>query len=68
MAAINVKTPKGVLEAKILAVTHCPKLGSPEESSKIQPTAATKAMHEIPSSKLLFGVIPMNFTYYKRFN
>jgi hypothetical protein len=45
-----------MLRSKITVVTVPPSSGCPEDSSKIEPTAAIPAIHEPPKNKALFGV------------
>jgi len=40
----------------MIVVTKEPNLGTPEVSSKIEPTAAIKATQELPRSRELLGV------------
>lgn len=47
---------RGMLNAKIIAVTWTPKSGCPELSSKTEPTAAIAVTQELPRNKPLFGV------------
>ncbi len=61
-AEINVKTPNGTLNAKIVMVCHCPKDGSPEESSNTQPTTAINAMQENKSKIPLFVGMTIKFS------
>jgi len=56
-AATKNNPVSGILIARIIAVTWLPKSGSPEESSKIEPTAAIAAIHEQARNKPLLGVI-----------
>lgn len=46
-----------MLAANIIAVTDTPSSGVPEESSKIEPTAAIAVIQEPIKNKPLFGVI-----------
>ena len=46
----------GMLSAKIVAVTGVPNWGVPDESSKMEPTAAIAATQEIAKNAPLFGV------------
>jgi hypothetical protein len=46
-----------MLAARIIPVTNVPNWGFPEESSKIEPTAAIAATQEIIKNRPLFGVI-----------
>jgi hypothetical protein len=47
---------KGMLSARITLVGKDPNWGVPDESSKIEPTAAIAAIDDTPSNKPLLGV------------
>lgn len=50
------KIPRGMLLAKIIPVVRVPSSGSPEDNSKIEPTAAIAAMQEPANKAPLLGV------------
>jgi hypothetical protein len=56
MAAINREIPKGILSPKIMAVGIVPSSAFPEVNSNTEPTAAIKAMQEMPRKAELLGV------------
>ncbi len=55
-AATKSSTVRGIDKAKMMPVACIPKLGSPEVSSKTDPTDAIAVMHEPARNKPLFGV------------
>lgn len=56
-AAKKNKAVSGMLIPRIIAVFCVPKSGCPEDSSKIEPTAAIAAIQEPSKNKPLIGVI-----------
>jgi hypothetical protein len=56
-AAQKSHPPRGMLIARIMPVIRDPNSGSPEDSSKIEPTAAIAETQDAPKNKPLFGVI-----------
>lgn len=56
-AAQKSHPPRGMLIARIMPVIGDPNWGVPEDSSKIEPTAAIAETQDAPKNKPLFGVI-----------
>jgi hypothetical protein len=55
-AAMKAVIPAGMLKAKMTAVGAVPQSGSPDVSSKIEPTAAIAVKQAIPRYAPLLGV------------